>query len=185
MDVDITLDSQPNTANIQAEQFQDLVQLVGSNPAYAQQVPFKVMLQLSAVPHKRQLIDQLTKDSEGNQQAQQQAQQAQMASALAELSAKVRVLQTQADLNEANAQLAISKTHQQAAGTIDTLQGASLAPQQHAADIANTVAQTHQAHAQTLDTIIGGAHQRQMNEQQAALAQQQADQQPPPGSTGE
>lgn len=82
MDVDIILDTQPDTANIQQEQFQDLMQLVGSNPNYAQTVPFEMMLELSSVPHKRQIIDKLKKAREEAQAGQMQAQQQQQAVAM-------------------------------------------------------------------------------------------------------
>lgn len=79
MDVDISLDSQPDTASLQQEQYQDLVQLVGTNPAYAQSVPFEALLRLSTIPHKREVLDLIEKarqqDQAGSAQAQQQAQQ--------------------------------------------------------------------------------------------------------------
>jgi len=85
MDVDIILDTQPDTANIQQEQFQDLMQLVGSNPAYAQSVPFDTMLELSSVPHKRQIIDKLKKAQEQAQAGQAQMQQVAQAKAQADI----------------------------------------------------------------------------------------------------
>jgi hypothetical protein len=97
LDVDIILDSTPDTANIQQEQFQDLMQLVGSNPAYAQTVPFEMLLELSAVPHKRQLIDKLkTFREQSAQAAQAQQQAAQQAQA-----AQIDKVHSEAELNAA------------------------------------------------------------------------------------
>lgn len=99
LDVDIILDATPDTANVQQEQFQDLMQLVGSNPAYAQSVPFEMLLELSAVPHKRQLIDQLKQFREQAQQGQAQQQQIGRAGAVA----KIRETNATAALKEAQA----------------------------------------------------------------------------------
>lgn len=103
LDIDIILDATPDTANVQQEQFQDLMQLVGSNPTYAQSVPFEMMLELSSVPHKRELIDKLKGFREQAQQqaAQMQQMQAQMAGAKAE--ADVRKTHADASLKEAQA----------------------------------------------------------------------------------
>ncbi len=94
MDVDIILDATPDTANIQAEQFQDLVQLA-SNPIYAQQVPFEALLEMSAVPHKRALIEKLKKHREAGAKAQ--AEQAQKMAQIAEQTAVADIENTQAD----------------------------------------------------------------------------------------
>lgn len=103
LDVDIVLDSQPDTANIQQEQFADLVQLAG-NPAYAQQVPFEVLLELSAVPHKRSLIEKIK--GHRDQQAQQQMQMAQQQAQIAQAGAVAEIEKTQSEtaLNSAKAQ---------------------------------------------------------------------------------
>lgn len=99
LDVDIILDSTPDTANVQQEQFQDLLQLVGSNPAYAQSVPFEMLLELSTVPHKRDLLDKLKTYREQAQQMQMQQMQMQAAGA----QAKVQETQASAKLKEAQA----------------------------------------------------------------------------------
>lgn len=107
MDVDIILDATPDTANIQQEQFQDLMQLVGANPAYAQQIPFEVMLEMSAVPHKRQLIDKLKKFREEAQA--QQAQQAQMQMQMAEQARQIAEAKAGADINRSNSQADLNR----------------------------------------------------------------------------
>ncbi|HJR83438.1 MAG TPA: hypothetical protein VJ775_05880 [Sphingomicrobium sp.] len=104
MDIDIILDSTPDTANVQQEQFQDLMQLVGSNPAYAQTVPFEMMLELSTVPHKRDLIDKLKQYREGQMQQQAAIQQQQMQIGEAKAAADIRKTNAGAALDEAKAQ---------------------------------------------------------------------------------
>lgn len=175
MDVDITLDSIPDTANIQQEQFQDLTQLVGSNPAYAQQVPFEIMLELSAVPHKRELIDRMKKFSAQNGQQQQQAAQAAQQLQMQEAQAKVGVAQTQAGLNQANALLANAKADQLGAETQSDAMTAPLDVAATQADIAHKNAQAAHLRVQSVDTLFNGIHQR---------SQPQDPQQPAAGASG-
>lgn len=172
MDVDIILDSTPDTANIQQEQFQDLVQLVGSNPTYAQEVPFEVMLELSAVPHKRQLIDRLKKlrEEQGAAQAQQaqQMQQLQMAGAQAqvqETQGHAVELQAKAGLHQATAAKNAAEAHAIATGTLhnayatgsQSVHDANLA----AAQVAKENASAGLAQVQAYDTLLQGVHDRQ------------------------
>lgn len=103
LDVDIILDTQPDAANVQQEQFQDLMRLVGSNPNYAQSVPFEMLLELSSIPHKRELLDKLKGFREQAQQAQAAQAQAQMQMEGAKAEAEVRKLHADASLNEAKA----------------------------------------------------------------------------------
>lgn len=107
MDVDIILDTTPETANIQAEQFQDLVQLAASQPG---SVPFEILLELSSTPHKRRLIDKLKKAREEEAQAKQEqlVWMQQMGKATAE--AALRKTNSEASLNEAKAQSTIAGT---------------------------------------------------------------------------
>lgn len=175
MDVDISLDSKPDVANIQQEQFQDLVQLVGSNPNYATQVPFDILLGLSAVPHKRQILDQLKtyRDQQGQQQAQAQAAQQQIA--LAGAQAKVDEINSKAGLNQANTQLAGAKAqslHVQAASAAQDSDANA-----HAVS-AQVMKANHDAglsSVQAYDTLLNGIHQR-------AQAQEAAE--PAAGDTG-
>jgi hypothetical protein len=110
MDVDITLESMPDVANIQAEQFRDLMQLVGSSAVYQQQVPMELLLELSAVPHKRQILDRLKKFREEQQQAQAGQQQAQQQIAVEAAQADIAKTQSEADLNTAKTQQTQSET---------------------------------------------------------------------------
>lgn len=55
MDMDIIIDSAPDTANLQQEQFEELVRLAG---VYGpQEVPFDDLLEASSLPKKRQLLE--------------------------------------------------------------------------------------------------------------------------------
>lgn len=55
MDMDIIIDATPDSANIQAEQFSELIKLAGIyGPA---EVPFDDLLEASSLPKKRQLIE--------------------------------------------------------------------------------------------------------------------------------
>lgn len=56
MDVDITLDTVSNTANLQQEQFQMLADLARAD---AIQIPLPLLIQMSSLPNKAELLDQL------------------------------------------------------------------------------------------------------------------------------
>ncbi len=75
MDIDIIIDSVPDTANIQQEQFAELMQLLQSNPQWAQAVSFSDALELSSIVNKRELIKRLREREAQSAQAQQQQQQ--------------------------------------------------------------------------------------------------------------
>lgn len=89
-DIDIIIDTTPQTANIMQEILQDLIKLVSASPAYAAQVPFELFLELSPVPRKRQLIDKLRKYQQEQQQAQSQQQQMQQGAAMEKLKAEIQ-----------------------------------------------------------------------------------------------
>ena len=90
MDVDIEVDTQAEVGTIAAEQFSDLMRLVGANPAWAAQVPLDVLIQLSSIPHKRSVIDLIKAARQGAQ-----AQGAQTA-ALEQAGAAAKVAETRA-----------------------------------------------------------------------------------------
>jgi hypothetical protein len=128
MDVDIMVDSTPDVANVQQEQFQQLVQLVGSNPNYATQVPFSVLLKMSAVPQKRVLLEELQQTAEQAQQAQAQQQQLAMEGA----QAKIAETASRAELNSANAAKAHADAHKSITGAaVDSLRASADAAHDH------------------------------------------------------
>lgn len=99
MDVDIVLETTPDTANLQQEQFNELVRLAGSNPALAQSIPFDIWLDMSNIPHKRQIKDRIKQAQE--QAAKVQAEAAEIAKAQA--MAKIEETQASAALKGAQA----------------------------------------------------------------------------------
>ncbi len=86
MDMDILIDAVPDTANIQQEQFAELVKLAGIyGPA---EVPFEDLLEASNLPKKRQLIEKRQTRAQEAQQGQQPQQAMQQAAFDAELAGK-------------------------------------------------------------------------------------------------
>jgi hypothetical protein len=75
MDIDIIIDTTPDTATLQQEQYQDLLQLVSASPIYQQQVPLAELIKLSSMPHKKDVLDSMQQGQQAGQQQQQQAQQ--------------------------------------------------------------------------------------------------------------
>jgi hypothetical protein len=106
MGVDIIVDSTPDTANVQQEQYQALVELakvgaLGPNPG-----PF--LLQASSLPKKRELMDQLEKTQPEPPQPSPEQQQA-MALDLAAKQAHVERTQAQTAKDHAQAQEILSR----------------------------------------------------------------------------
>lgn len=104
LDVDIILDTEPETANIMSEMFRDLIQVISANPLYAQQVPFELLIELSPLPRKKMILDTL-KAKQQSPEAQQGAQVKQQATSLqmAEQAAKVRRIESQTLVDQAKA----------------------------------------------------------------------------------
>lgn len=118
MDVDIEVDTQQDVGTLAQEQFSDLMQMLQSNPAWQQQIPLEVMIQLSSIPHKRSVLDQIKAAREEAQAkaAQTQAQQAQVAEAAAasqieERKSRAGLFDAQADDAKAKALVNLHKAH--------------------------------------------------------------------------
>jgi hypothetical protein len=77
MDMDIIIEGVPDTANIQQEQFAELVKLAGIYGP--QEVPFEDLLEASSLPKKRQLIEKRKGRQEEAMQGQAPQQQMQQA----------------------------------------------------------------------------------------------------------
>ncbi|MGH7746288.1 MAG: hypothetical protein ACREQ5_16240, partial [Candidatus Dormibacteria bacterium] len=90
MDVDIEIDSQPDTATVQQEAFNEILRLVSMSPLYQQQISLKQLIQLSPIPHKRAILDAIDQASQAQQQQQAQGQ------ATAQQMAQARIAETQA-----------------------------------------------------------------------------------------
>lgn len=107
MDMDIIIEAVPNTANIQQEQFAELVKLA---QVYGpQEVPFDDLLEASNLPHKRQIVEKRQARAQEAQQAQGPQAQMQQAAIQLEMADK------QADIakKEADTMLAMAKTEGQ------------------------------------------------------------------------
>lgn len=86
MDMDIIVETVPDTANIQQEQFAELVNLAQIyGPA---EVPFEDLLEVSALPKKRQLIEKRQARAEEAAAGAQPQQQMQMAAFETEMAGK-------------------------------------------------------------------------------------------------
>ena len=99
MDVDIVVDSVPDTATLEQEIFQDLLQLAQAYVGTPQMVPFSVLLKLSQIPKKREVLKEL----EGIQAQQAQAAQPAQQLKIAGEAAKVAETQSKTELNKAKA----------------------------------------------------------------------------------
>jgi hypothetical protein len=111
MDVDIEIDTQPDTGTIQQEAFNELMHLVGMSPVYQQQISLKQLIQLSPIPHKRSVLDAL--EQAQNDQAQARAAQQQVGQQMA--AAKIQEVTARAALHHASgfahALNAVSEAH--------------------------------------------------------------------------
>lgn len=103
MTVDITIEDVPDVANVQAEQFEQMVAL-----APAVTFPPEVYIEASSIRKKRQLLEKLKAQTENPQAQEMQARQA--ALALEELAAKVEKLKSEAIKNLAQADQADAQT---------------------------------------------------------------------------
>ncbi len=99
MDVDIIVDSVPDTATLEQEIFNELVQLASAYGPEA--VPFEVLIEMSPLPKRREIIKKLEKAKAKAAASAGPAQQLQAA----ESQAKVAKDGTTADLNVAKTKL--------------------------------------------------------------------------------
>jgi len=97
LDVDIVIDTVPDTANLQAEQFELLVKL--AEMYGPQEVPFDDVLEASTMPNKRKVIEKRKARQEEAAKAQQTSPQAQLQQRNAE--ATVSKTESDAELNAA------------------------------------------------------------------------------------
>jgi len=102
LDVDIILDVAPDTVNLQAEQFELLTQMYQVAP---QAIPLDLVMEASALPNKRQILEKMrgeTPEAQQQQQQEQQMQQQQMQ--MAEQSAQLDMAEKEAKINKTNAE---------------------------------------------------------------------------------
>lgn len=74
MDVDIVLETVPDTATIAQEQFNEILRLIGTNPVWMQAISLTDIIEMSSLPKKREIIDKLEERQQQAAQAQQQQQ---------------------------------------------------------------------------------------------------------------
>lgn len=96
MDMDITVDTQPETASLMAEMATKLMDLVSRVPAYQQQVPFEMFIELMPLPRKTQTLKRLREEKEKGMAENQKAQEQQRALVEAEATANIQKTQAQA-----------------------------------------------------------------------------------------
>jgi hypothetical protein len=83
MDVDIEIDTMPDTGTVQAEAFSELLKLVAMSPLYQQQVSLKQLIELSPIPHKRSVLDAISEAQQAQEQRAAAAEQLSQAHAVA------------------------------------------------------------------------------------------------------
>lgn len=112
MNIDIMIDTTPETATIMAEQLTELRSMVASNPAYAQEVPFEIFLEMTNLPRKRELMKKIGKHKAEQAEAAKAQAEEQKQVMMAELQAKMEEMISKAELNRAQAQAAIAGAEQ-------------------------------------------------------------------------
>lgn len=123
MDVDIVLDKVPDTATLEQEIFAELAQLAQSYGPQA--VPFSVMLELSSISKKREVLDKL----EAYQAQNAPIAQAQQQGAMAKMAADIELIKSTINKNNAAANLSEAQTVTTAlAGHLQVTQAAQLPP---------------------------------------------------------
>jgi hypothetical protein len=161
MDVDIIVDTQPETANIMQEMVADLIKLVAASPTYAEQIPFEMFVELSPLPRKRQILDMIKQSKE--QQAQQKAQieAIQTQGAIAKLKAEIDEIKAKTFNLISTGQAALIKA------------GGESQPGQQATDDSGAVlAEAFESESQRLHQAQQAEQQRQHDAQQAELDRQ-------------
>ncbi len=203
LDVDITLDTTPDVANLQAEQFAlmtDLAKMYGP-----EEIPFEDLLEVSTMPNKRKVIEKRKARSEEAQQGQQQSPQMQMQmegamTELEKLKAEVAKIKADTELALAKAESERVKPELESAKIIQAgehheagldqaaqFKGADLdhAAQQHDTDAQFRAAEMQRGDQQReQDAAFRQAEMEQGDQQfQAGMDSQErlAAQRPPPG----
>jgi hypothetical protein len=122
MDVDIEVETIPDTANLQAEQFEALAPLFPQlMEAYGVRKGFQVAMALSATPGKAEIKDMLDAPEELSPEQQQQAQQAQQQQQqMQEMQMQIAQLQAQAQIakDQSTAELNMARANEIQADTV-------------------------------------------------------------------
>jgi len=98
LEVDIIVEQSPDVINIQQEQFSELAKIAQARPDL---VPFSMLLKLSSLRIKDELIKEIEDRQNASQQAQQQASEIQSAETQADIAAKeAKAAKTKAETTE-------------------------------------------------------------------------------------
>lgn len=96
LDVDIMLDTVPDTANLAQEQYQNLVDLARSGV----QIPPRILIEASSLPKKRELLEKLDEMEQTN------APMAQMQAQIAQIMAQLGIQREQAEIEKIQSETA-------------------------------------------------------------------------------
>ena len=102
LDVDIVIDTAPDTAVVEQEEFEKLAQLMEVAAQQGKQLPFEMLITASSLRDKRKLLDILESQSQPDPQAQQ-LQQQQLQQQMQLMAAQVQALMAEAELQKARA----------------------------------------------------------------------------------
>lgn len=160
MDIDIIVDTQPETANLMQEMLQDLIKLVAASPTYAEQVPFEMFIELSPLPRKRMVLDMIKQYKAQQAQASSGKASAQFEGELRKMAAEIELLKAKAGGIIMTGAAALAKA------------GAETTAAATAADEAATYA------ASEMHTAIGDHVDQQQNQQQLDQQAQELQAQP-------
>ena len=121
MDVDIVIDVVPETATIMEEQLRTIIEVIGGNPIYAQQVPFEVILELMPLARKNQLIKKLKEFREAAQKAGEEEKAKQLQIAAEQAVAKIEQTRADATLKAAQTQNQLAQAEENRADATSRL----------------------------------------------------------------
>jgi hypothetical protein len=166
LDVDITIETVPDTATLQQEQFAvigELAKMYGP-----QEFPADDLIELSSMPNKRAVMEKRKTRAEQAQQAGQQSPQAQLQ--LRGAMAEVAKTESEVALNEAKTQTEMAKPQMEAAKLYQQADAAEIDAQFRGAEM-----------AQADNQFSAGTASKERLAQMQAEARQNT---PPPGGTG-
>lgn len=103
MGVDIEIDTVPDTASLQQEVWNELVGLAKSDPQIAQDLTPELLVEISPLPRKRELLEKMKKNAQERQQAQQGQKQAVEQAASMKLQAEIAKTESETVKNFAQA----------------------------------------------------------------------------------
>lgn len=104
LDVDITIDTQAETATIMSEIIDKLMEMVAQNPVYQEEIPFDVFIELLPLPRKHQLLQKIRDHRKKREEAAAKQAEEQKAIAMRREETEVAEIASKAELNTAKAE---------------------------------------------------------------------------------